>query len=232
MAPIMFIDLVSLFPSMIEGFISQSVFGRAIKQGLISIKLHDLREWALPPHYTVDDRPFGGGAGMLLQPEPLFKAIEDLRREESKVIYLCPDGMPLQSAVAQELSKETHLILISGHYEGIDERVRASLIDQEISIGDYILTNGTLPAAVLIDAVSRYIPGVLGEEKSLTQDSFNDNLLTFPQYTRPANFRGMQVPEVLLSGDHQAIDAWRKKQQIIRTKERRPDLEIEISKQK
>lgn len=220
----MTIDLVTLFPIMVEGFISKSVLGRAIKQGLISIKLHDLREWALPPHYTVDDRPFGGGAGMLLQPEPLFKAIEELRTVKSRIIYLCPDGVPLKTSIAQDLSKETHLILISGHYEGIDERVREALIDEEISIGDYILTNGTLPAAVLIDAVSRFIPGVLGEEKSLTQDSFNGNLLTFPQYTRPANFRGMKVPEVLLSGDHQGIEQWRKTEQINRTKERRPDL--------
>lgn len=225
----MTIDLVSLFPTMIEGFIRQSVLGRAVKQGLIAIKLHDLREWAKPPHYVVDDRPFGGGAGMLLQPEPLFEAIEFLRRAKSKVIYLCPDGVPLSSAVGQNLAQEAHLILISGHYEGIDERVREHLIDQEISIGDYILTNGTLSAAVLIDVVARFIPGVLGEEKSLTQDSFNDNLLTFPQYTRPADFRGMEVPEVLLSGDHQAIEKWRKTQQISRTEKRRPDL---ISKYK
>ncbi len=228
----MAIDLVSLFPNMVEGFISCSVLGRAIKNGIISIKLHDLREWAHPPHYTVDDRPFGGGAGMVLQPEPLFKAVESLRRKESKVIYLCPDGVPLNSGVAEELAQEKHLILISGHYEGIDERVREKVIDKEISIGDYILTNGTLPAAVLIDSVSRFIPGVLGEEKSLTQDSFNDNLLTFPQYTRPANFNGMQVPEVLLSGDHQAIERWRKTEQINRTKARRPDLiNNQISKQ-
>lgn len=220
----MTIDLVSLFPTMVDGFIAQSVLGRAIKRGLITIKLHDLREWANPPHYLVDDRPFGGGAGMLLQPEPLFKTIEFLRKPQSKVIYLCPDGELLNTSLAQNLANETHLILISGHYEGIDERVREYLIDQEISIGNYILTNGTLPAAVLIDVVARFIPGVLGEEKSLTQDSFNDNLLSYPQYTRPANFRGMEVPEVLLSGDHQAIERWRKTQQIARTETRRPDL--------
>ncbi|PWU04860.1 MAG: tRNA (guanosine(37)-N1)-methyltransferase TrmD [Verrucomicrobia bacterium] len=222
--PIMTIDLVTLFPQMVEGFLTQSVIGRATKKNILSIKLHDLREWALPPHYAVDDRPFGGGAGMLLQPEPLFKAIETLGTPQSKVVYLCPDGVPLTSNLAKELSEEKHLILISGHYEGIDERVRESIVDLEISIGDYILTNGTLAAAVLIDAVSRFIPDVLGEEKSLTQDSFNDNLLTFPQYTRPANFRGMQVPEILLSGNHQAIEEWRRTQQIQRTKERRPDL--------
>lgn len=224
MAPHITIDLISLFPTMIEGFISQSILGRAIKNNLVSINLHDLRQWANPPHYAVDDKPFGGGAGMLLQPEPLFKAIESLRSPNSKVIYLSPEGTPLQSQIAQKLAQESHLILISGHYEGIDERVREHLIDQEISIGDYVLTNGTLPAAVLIDALCRFVPNVLGEEKSLTQDSFNDNLLSFPQYTRPANFRGMQVPEVLLSGDHQAIDQWRKDQQIARTNQKRPDL--------
>lgn len=224
MAPSITIDLVSLFPTMIEGFISQSILGRAIKQRLISINLHDLRQWASPPHYAVDDRPFGGGAGMLLQAEPLFKAIEALRTPNSKVIYLCPDGVPLRSSIAEELAQESHLIFISGHYEGIDERVREQLIDQEISIGDYILTNGTLAAAVVIDALARFVPNVLGEEKSLTQDSFNANLLSFPQYTRPANFRGMQVPEVLLSGDHQAIEKWRRTQQINRTSDRRPDL--------
>lgn len=224
MAPHITIDLVSLFPIMVEGFISQSVLGRAIKHGLVAINLHDLRQWATPPHYAVDDRPFGGGAGMLLQPEPLFKAIESLRTPNSKVIYLCPDGQPFKTSIAQQLAQESHIILISGHYEGIDERVRQTLVDQEISIGDYILTNGTLSAAVVIDALARFVPNVLGEEKSLTQDSFNDNLLTFPQYTRPANFRGMQVPEVLLSGDHQSIEKWRKTQQLTRTKDRRPDL--------
>lgn len=224
MAPHITIDLVSLFPNMVDGFISQSVLGRAIKHGLIVVRLHDLRRWAAPPHHVVDDRPFGGGAGMLLQPEPLFKAIESLRTPSSKVIYLCPDGVPFKSGVAQKLAQESHIILISGHYEGIDERVRQVLIDQEISIGDYILTNGTLSAAVVIDAMARFVPNVLGEEKSLTQDSFNDNLLTFPQYTRPANFRGMKVPEVLLSGDHKSIEKWRKMQQLTRTNNRRPDL--------
>lgn len=209
---------------MVDGYLKQSMLGRAIKRELISINVHDLRQWAEPPHYQVDDRPFGGGAGMVLKAEPLFRAVETLREKESKVIYLCPDGKLLNSGIGKILSQEKHLILISGHYEGIDERVRENIIDLEISIGDYILTNGTLAAAVLIDVLSRFIPGVLGEEKSLTQDSFYANLLSFPQYTRPAEFKGKKVPEILLSGDHQAIEVWRKGQQRQRTMRRRPDL--------
>lgn len=224
MKPPLRIDLISLFPEMARGFISESMLKRAILKGLIAIELHDLRQWALPPHYMTDDRPFGGGAGMVLQPEPLFAAIESLKKPASKVIYLCPDGEPLSPKLAKDLSTNEHLILISGHYEGIDERVREALVTQEVSIGDYVLTNGTLAAAVLIDAVARYIPGVLGDEKSLTQDSFNDNLLSFPQYTRPSVFRGMKVPEILLTGNHKEIENWRKEQQILRTNQRRPDL--------
>jgi len=224
MEPQVTFDLITLFPSMVEGFLTQSMLGRAIKNGLIKINLHDLRKWADPPHHQVDDRPFGGGAGMLLKPEPLAKAIESLKKPESKTVYLCPDGKPLNHSIAGVLAKESHLILLSGHYEGIDERIREKYVDLEISIGDYVLTNGTLAAAVLIDATARFIPEVLGEEKSLTQDSFRGNLLSFPQYTRPADFQGMSVPEVLLSGDHQAIEKWRKDQQIKRTQERRPDL--------
>lgn len=209
---------------MVEGFLYESILGRAIKKGLIEINLHDLREWADPPHYDTDDRPFGGGAGMLLKVEPIFRAVEQLKTPDSHVIYMCPDGQPLSTPIAQSLAPLPHLIIISGHYEGLDQRVRDTLVNQEISIGDYILTNGTLPAAVLIDAVARYIPNVLGEEKSLTQDSFNDKLLTFPQYTRPAEFRGMKVPEILLSGNHAEIAKWRKVQQLQKTKQRRPDL--------
>ena len=161
---------------------------------------------------------------MLMAPQPLFDAIESVRSPSAKVIYLCPDGEPLTNPLAKNLSQEKHLVLLSGHYEGIDQRVRDHLIDQEISIGDYVLTNGTLPAAVLIDCLARQIPGVLGEENSLTGDSFTNNFLAFPQYTRPANFRGLPVPPVLLSGDHAAIDKWRHEQQIKKTRQRRPDL--------
>jgi tRNA (guanine37-N1)-methyltransferase len=219
-------DLITLFPKMLEGYFGESILARAQEQGLIRVSQHDLRSWSADKHNTVDDRPFGGGAGMLLKPEPLFEAVDALRKPHSKVIYLCPDGELLSLALAQEFAQEKHLILISGHYEGIDQRVRDHCVDREVSIGDYVLTNGTLPAAVLIDAVSRHVPGVLGEEKSLTQDSFTGNLLSFPQYTRPAEYRGYTVPEVLFSGDHKTIAAWRHEEQLKKTKERRPDLII------
>lgn len=209
---------------MAEGFVRESMIGRACASGLVDIRLHNLRDWATDRHRTTDDRPFGGGAGMLLKPEPVFAAVESLRREQTQVLYLCPDGEPFNTRCARELAGQPHLILLSGHYEGLDERVRTTLVHREISIGDYVLTNGTLAAAVVVDALCRYIPGVLGEEKSLTQDSFSDNLLSFPQFTRPAEFRGMKVPEVLLGGDHQAIAAWRREQQLLRTRQRRPDL--------
>ncbi len=218
------IDLITLFPEMITGFLDASMIGRARKDGLLEINTHQLRNWATDKHSTTDDRPYGGGAGMVLKPEPLFAAIETLQTPTSTVIYMSPDGEKLTMDLVRQLSQETHLILISGHYEGVDQRVRDTLVNREVSIGDYILTNGTLPAAVLIDAVARYIPGVLGEEKSLTQDAFNDNLLSFPQYTRPVEFRGMHVPEVLLSGDHGAIEAWRRLQQNEKTHLLRPDM--------
>ncbi len=224
------IDILTLFPGMLAGFFDESMLGRARERGLIDISVHNIRDWAEGKHKITDDRPFGGGAGMLLKPEPLFSAIAALRRETTSVIYLCPDGEPLTSALARDLSTAQHLLLVSGHYEGIDERVRERCIHREVSIGDYVLTNGTLAAAVLVDAVSRYIPGVLGEEKSLTQDSFNDNLLSFPQYTRPVEYAGMRVPEVLLSGNHGEIERWRNQQRIQRTSQRRPDLLEKFSK--
>ncbi len=218
------IDLLTLFPKMAEGFLTESILGRAVAQGLMSINVHNLRDWSTDKHHRVDDRPFGGGAGMVLMPEPLFAAIEEIKTPETTTIYLCPDGEPLSTPMARELAELPHLLLVSGHYEGVDQRVRDALVDREVSIGDYVLTNGTLPAAVLIDCVVRQIPGVLGEEKSLTQDSFNDNFLTFPQFTRPADYRGMKVPEVLLSGDHAAIERWREEERRRQTRLRRPDL--------
>lgn len=200
------------------------MLGRAQKKGLVTVQSHNIRDWAEDKHQITDDRPFGGGPGMVMKPEPLCAAIQAFKRENSCVVYLCPDGELLKPPVVKQLAQEEHLILISGHYEGIDQRVRDLYIDREISIGDYILTNGTLPAAVLMDAVVRYVPGVLGEEKSLTQDAFNDNLLSFPQYTRPVEFQGLEVPEVLLSGNHKAIAEWRREQQIIKTRQRRKDL--------
>lgn len=218
------IDLITLFPNMVQGFLGESMLGRARQNGLLEIDVHDLRNWGEGKHRIVDDRPFGGGAGMLLKPGPLFAAIESVRTPRSTTIYLAPDGERLSTPLARELAGHEHLILISGHYEGIDERVRTCLVDREISIGDYVLTNGTLAAAVVIDALARYIPGVLGEEKSLTQDSFSDNFLSFPQFTRPAEFRGHKVPDILLTGNHEAVAAWRQEQRSQRTLARRPDL--------
>jgi tRNA (guanine37-N1)-methyltransferase len=222
------IDIITLFPGMLAGFISESMIGRAREKGLVEIDTHDLREWGEGKWQITDDRPFGGGAGMLLKPEPLCAAIDSVKDEEATTIYLSPDGEPFCHDLAVELSQEKHLVLVSGHYEGIDERVRQSRIDREVSIGDYVLTNGTLPAAVLVDAVVRQIAGVLGAEKSLTQDSFHRNVLGFPQYTRPVEFEGMRVPEVLLSGNHGEIERWREEQALEKTRERRPDL---LSKQ-
>jgi tRNA (guanine37-N1)-methyltransferase len=217
-------DILTLFPEMVEGFLSSSMIGRAQIKGLIRAEAHQLRDWANDKHRKTDEMPYGGGAGMVMKPEPIFESVESLRQKESKVIYMAPDGVPLTSQLAQELAKESHLILLSGHYEGVDQRVRDALVDQEVSVGDYVLTNGTLAAASLIDCVSRFVPGFLGDEKSLTEESFMDTFLGFPQYTRPPEFRGMQVPEVLLSGDHAAIAKWRREQQISKTRSLRPDL--------
>ena len=203
------IDVVTLFPRMLGGFLDESILGKGRERELLSVQVHDLRSWTTDKHRTADDRPFGGGAGMVLKPEPVFAAIEALQTPGCLRIYLTPDGDALPPALAEGLSRERHIILLSGHYEGIDQRIRDRAIDQEISIGDYVLTNGTLAAAVVIDALSRFIPGVLGEEKSLTHESFTGKLLDFPQYTRPAEFRGMSVPEVLLSGNHAEIEKWR-----------------------
>ncbi len=218
------IDVLTLFPRMLEGFLSESILGKGIERGLVSVQVHDLRQWCVDKHKTADDRPFGGGAGMVMKPEPVFAAFEQLQTPGCHRVYLTPDGTPFSEPIAREFSGKQHLILLSGHYEGIDQRIRDHLIDQEVSIGDYVLTNGTLPAAVVIDALSRFIPGVLGEEKSLTHESFTGKLLDFPQYTRPAEFRGMVVPKVLLSGDHSKVEAWRTARQIEKTRQVRPDL--------
>lgn len=224
LCPKMEIDIITLFPRMLEGFLAESMLGRAQERGLVRFGVHDLRQWGTGKWQITDDRPFGGGAGMLLCPEPLAAAIDALKGPETKTIYLSPDGLPFNQELAVALSRESHLLLVSGHYEGIDERIRMSRIDLEVSIGDYVLTNGTLPAAVLTDAVTRQIPGVLGAEKSLTQDSFHSTLLGFPQYTRPFDFEGMCVPEVLLSGNHREIEKWRQARALEKTRERRPDL--------
>jgi tRNA (guanine37-N1)-methyltransferase len=218
------IDVLTLFPAMLDGFISESMLGRAREASLLEINVRNTRDWATDKHKTTDDRPFGGGAGMVMKCDPIFAAIEELQTPGCRRIYLTPDGVPFTSAKAEELAKQQHLILLSGHYEGVDQRVRDSVIDEEISIGDYVLTNGTLAAAVVIDALARFIPGVLGEEKSLTSESFTRNLLDFPNYTRPAVYRGQSVPEVLLQGNHGEIEKWRHAQQLEKTAKIRPDL--------
>ena len=224
------IDIVTIFPKMFAPVLDESIIKRAQAKGKVKICIHDLRDYTLDKHRKVDDRPFGGGSGMVLGPQPIFKAVEKIRakdkglRTKSKVILLTPQGKTLTQKIAKNLAKTKHLILICGHYEGVDERVREHLADEEISIGDYVLTGGELPAMVLVDCLVRLIPGVLGDKNSLNFESFEGNLLEYPQYTRPAKFRKMGVPAILLSGDHKKIASWRKKEAVKRTRQRRPDL--------
>jgi tRNA (guanine37-N1)-methyltransferase len=218
------IDVLTLFPRMLNGFLAESILGKAIEAKLLGVSVHDVRAWCTDKHRTADDRPFGGGAGMVMKPEPVVAAIEQLQTPGCRRVYLTPDGVPFSEKIARELSVQTHVVFLSGHYEGIDQRIRDTVIDQEISIGDYVLTNGTLAAAVVIDALARFIPGVLGDEKSLTHESFTGRFLDFPQYTRPAEFRGQSVPKVLLSGNHAEIEKWRHEQRVEKTRLVRPDL--------
>jgi tRNA (guanine37-N1)-methyltransferase len=218
------IDVVTLFPAMFAGPLDESIIKRAREAGRLDLAIHNLRDYAHDRHKTVDDRPFGGGPGMLLKPEPIFEAVESLVQDATRVILLSPAGRPFNQAIAQELAGREHLLLVSGHYEGFDERVRGQLADDELSIGDYVLTNGALPVMVIIDAVTRLLPGVLGDDESARDDSFSHGLLEYPQFTRPAEFRGMKVPDVLLSGNHAEIARWRAEQARQRTRERRPDL--------
>ena len=218
------IDVLTLFPAMFAGPLDESIIKRAREAERLDLAIHNLRDYAHDRHKTVDDRPFGGGPGMLLKPEPIFEAVESLAHQGTRVILLSPAGRPFNQAIARELAGLEHLLMVSGHYEGFDERVREQLADDELSIGDYVLTNGALPVMVIIDAVTRLLPGVLGDEDSAQQDSFSQGLLEYPQYTRPADFRGMTVPEVLLSGNHAEIARWRAEQARLRTEERRPDL--------
>jgi tRNA (guanine37-N1)-methyltransferase len=218
------IDVLTLFPAMFAGPLDESIIKRAREESLLDLRIHNLRDYAHDRHRTVDDRPFGGGPGMLLKPEPIFEAVESLAQETTRVILLSPAGRTFTQAIAHELTQSEHLLLISGHYEGFDERVRQTLADDELSIGDYVLTNGALPVMVIVDAVTRLLPGVLGDDESVVDESFSHGLLEYPQYTRPAEFRGMNVPEVLLSGNHAQIAKWRAEQARLRTQERRPDL--------
>jgi tRNA (guanine37-N1)-methyltransferase len=220
------IDVVTGLPKILASPLSESILKRAQEKLLVEIVVHDLREYATDKHRTIDGTPFGGGSGMILKPEPVFTCIDALQqqREYDEIIYLTADGERLTQPIANELSLKSNLLLLAGHYKGIDERIRQALITREISIGDYVLTGGELPALVLIDAVVRLIPGVVSDGESLLTDSFQTNLLEGPQYTRPAEFRGMKVPPVLLSGNHADIAAWREEQSVKRTHERRKDL--------
>jgi tRNA (guanine37-N1)-methyltransferase len=220
------IDIVSVFPQMFDGPFGASIIKRAADAGLVEIALHDLRDWTDDRHRTVDDAPYGGGAGMVMRPEPWFRAVEQLQESPppGRVILLTPQGRPLTQSLVADLAQEERLILCAARYEGIDERVREHLVDDEISVGDYVLSGGELPAMVVVDAVVRLLPGALGSAESLLEESFNDSLLEYPHYTRPPDFRGWTVPPVLLSGDHAKIDRWRRGQRIRRTSERRPDL--------
>jgi len=218
------IQILTLFPGMFAGPFDESIIARARQKGLLDLRIINLRDFAHDRHKTVDDRPFGGGPGMVLKPEPLFEAVEALAGPETRVILMTPAGRVFNQAVARQLAAEKDLLLICGSYEGVDERVREHLVDDELSIGDYVLTNGALPAMVVVDAVTRLLPGALGDDESVLNESFSQGLLDYPHYTRPAEFRGMKVPEVLLSGNHAAIAQWRAEQSLRRTQERRPDL--------
>ena len=218
------IDVLTLFPEMFSGPMDASIVGRARKNGLLNLQFQNLRQWTHDRHKTVDDKPFGGGAGMVLKPEPIFEAVESLADEKTHVILTAPAGRPFSQAIARELSQKEHLLIICPSYEGVDDRVCEALVDDELSIGDYVLTNGGLPAMVIIDAVTRLLPGALGDDESAHDESFSHGLLEYPHYTRPAEFRGMKVPEILLSGHHSEIEKWRVEQAKKRTAQRRPDL--------
>jgi tRNA (guanine37-N1)-methyltransferase len=244
------IDIVTLFPEICRAPLSESIMKRAQEKRIIDLHIHNLRDWTADKHHVVDDAPFGGGQGMVMKPEPIFAAVEDLKNQTSnaellkhpragcpppnaqssvklqtpKIILMSPGGRRFDQQMARQLSQESHLILVSGHYEGVDHRVIEHLIDFEISIGDYVLTNGGIAAVVLVDSIVRLLPGTLGHEQSAAEDSFSDGLLEAPQYTRPADFRGWKVPEVLLSGNHAEIAQWRKQQAMKRTQQNRSDL--------
>ncbi len=225
------IDIVTAFPDLVRGPLDYSIIRRARERGLVDIRVHDLRDYTTDRHRQIDDYPYGGGGGMVLKPEPIFRCIEAIQEEAARegrkideIIYLTPDGQVFNQALANRLSLCQHLVLLAGHYKGVDQRVRDALVTMELSIGDYVLSGGELPALVVVDAIVRLIPGVLGDAESALTDSFQDGLLDAPVYTRPAVFRGMAVPEVLRSGDHKRIAAWREAQRLLKTRQRRPDL--------
>jgi len=222
-------EIVTIFPLMVKAALTEGLLLRAIEKGIISVKVHDLRDWSMDRHRKVDDLPFGGGGGMVFRPEPLFAAVEQIKAASgatpAAVVLMCPQGRRLDQKEIRRLSAEyERLILLCGRYEGIDERVRQHLVDLEISIGDYVLSGGELPALIVVEAVTRLLPGAIGRAECAVQDSFSEGLLDYPHYTRPAEFRGWRVPEVLLSGDHEAIARWRREKSLERTAQRRPDL--------
>lgn len=216
------IDILTLFPGMFDGFLHESIIKRALERGQVEIQVYDIRAYSKDPHKKVDDYGYGGGQGMVLMPQPIFDAVEDLRTENSKVLLMTPQGKTYNQEIAYDLTQEKHLIIICGHYEGFDERIR-TLADMEISIGDYVLTGGELASMVITDSVVRLLDGVIAKDSHI-YDSFHNHLLDYPVYTKPVDFRGMKVPEVLLSGHHKKIEEWRLEEQMKRTKERRPDL--------
>ncbi len=225
------IDIVTALPGIVSGPLEQSILKRAIEKNLVDLRVHDLRAFTTDKHRQVDDYPYGGGAGMVLKPEPIFRCIEHLHEETTKsgsrideVVYLTPDGEVFDQDIATEFSLLDRLVLLAGHYKGVDQRVRDALVTREISVGDYVLSGGELPALILVDAIVRLLPGVLGDAESALSDSFQDGLLDAPVYTRPASFRGMDVPDVLRSGDHERVATWRESQRLNHTRTRRPDL--------
>ncbi|MBF0569848.1 MAG: tRNA (guanosine(37)-N1)-methyltransferase TrmD [Candidatus Omnitrophica bacterium] len=218
-------DVITIFPGMFSAVLDESIMKRAQAKKLVDFRVHDLRDYSKDPHRKVDDRPFGGGPGMVMTPQPLIDAVRKIKgRRKARVIYMCPGGATFTQKKARELSQVKNVILICGHYEGIDERVREMVVDESLSIGDYVLTGGEVPAMVVIDAVTRLVPGVVGKEASLEEESFEGGLLEYPHYTRPADFCGKSVPAVLLSGNHKTVAAWRHAQSVERTKRLRPDL--------
>lgn len=221
------IDILTLFPNMFHGVLNESILKRAQETSLVEINLINFREYSTNKHKKVDDYPYGGGAGMVLSPQPIFDAVEAIKKQSKtpmRVLLMTPQGERFTQEKAVELANEKHLVFICGHYEGFDERIREQIVTDELSIGDYVLTGGELASMVMIDSIVRLIPGILGNEESFQQDSFSNSLLEYPQYTRPANFRGLKVPDVLLSGDHKKIEKWRREQSLLRTFTRRPDL--------
>ena len=222
------IDILSLFPSIATATLGESMMKRAQEKGIVTFKSHDLRDWTHDRYRTADDAPYGGGQGMVMKCEPIFEAVESLRTPETRVVFMGPCGRRLDQRIAQEYSdfgtKGGHLIILCGHYEGVDQRVLDHLVDDEISVGDYVLTNGVIAAVVFVDAIVRLIPGVLGDDASATDDSFATGLLEFPHYTRPPEYRGWKIPDILLSGNHAHIERWRREQALDRTRQRRPDL--------